>query len=152
DELVLLEEALDGGVLLPHLLAGLDGNGQRRAAVELPAHDGGGDERGAPVDHEEIEAAKIREVGGAGLVTYGVVLLCAVVGVAKVVDGETVTVALAPGETRHVGLPVRVVGGLERAPPEEDRPEGHRPDHEREAEGTQPDEDDHRADKKDTGE
>jgi hypothetical protein len=111
DDLVLLEEAPDGRVLLSVLLARLDGDGERRAAVELPAQDGMGDHRGAPVDHEEVEPAELREIIGPILVAHGVVGLRAIVRVAEIVDDQLVACTSAEGRRTTSGCQSRSLLG-----------------------------------------
>ena len=86
-----------------------------------------GDHRGAPVDHEEVEPAELREIIGAILVAHGVVGLRAIVRVAEIVDDQLVALHLRRRQADHVGLPVAIVAGSERAPPEQDDGQRHHP-------------------------
>ena len=118
DERELAEESADGGVALAHPLASLDRKGYVVAVAEIETQHGVRDPGRAPVIEEEVEAAEIVEIDLLSLPLAGVVELSAIVAIAKIVNGNDVAVDFGPCGSRDIRLPVRVIGGLQRQPPQ----------------------------------
>ena len=119
DQLVLLEQPLDGGVALALLLPPLDRHRQVAAVGEAEAENRVGDARGAPVREEEVEGAEIGEAIRAVFVADVEVGLAPIHGVSHVVHGHGVVVHLGPGQGREIRLPVAIVPGWNEKPPDE---------------------------------
>src|SRR5204863_8691617 len=75
DKLELPIESADSRVGLAKLLAGLDGEAERRRVSELEADDGVRDPRRDAVINREIDAGNLRDVHGARLPVRGVLSL-----------------------------------------------------------------------------
>ncbi len=123
-ELVLLEEAGDGGVRLAALLPRLDRDRDVPVAHEPEAHHDVRDRVAHPVARDEVGGAQVRQVERRVVPARGEVGLGAVVEVADVVERDALAVDVGPGEAGHLGLPVAVVRGRDVEPPAEDRGEG----------------------------
>jgi hypothetical protein len=87
-ELELAEEAAQGGVLLPSLLACLDRDRKVLPVGERSAHDGVTVERRSPERNEHIDADQCVEVVGARFPALGKVALAAVREVTQVADRQ----------------------------------------------------------------
>ena len=129
-ELVLPEEALGRGIALALLLPGLDGDGEVVVA-EAEGEQEVGDGWPHPVHGHQICRVQLVQIVGAVVVRRSKVRLRPVVEVPDVVHGDHIAVESGIDELGDLGLPVALIGGLQTAPPDADRHEGHREDRQR---------------------
>ena len=92
-------------------------------AAEIEADDGMRDQGRPPPGNEDVGAGQVGQIEGAGLPLAGVVFLGDVATVAKVMNRNVVAVDVGVGGFGVVGLPVAVVGRLQREPPQGDNRE-----------------------------
>src|SRR4029078_1024910 len=108
----------DGQVSLPKFLPNLDREAEGRRVSKLKADDGMRDPGRAPVIDREVDAGDLRDTDRARLPMRGVGGLGPVVAVAYVVERYFVALNVGPRFLGHVRLPVAIVGGRKRQPPD----------------------------------
>jgi hypothetical protein len=112
---------------LPHLPAGLNGEGDGRFAANLKAENGMGNQRRSPIIHKQVHSLDLVEVNGARQPLAAVVELSAIVAIPKVMDGYDATMDVSPGGFRLVDPPLFIVRGPKSHPPGQDREEAKHP-------------------------
>src|SRR6478672_3789816 len=118
DEFELPVEPADSRVSLTKLLANLDREAERRCVSKLKADDGMRDPGRAPIINREVDARDLRDAYSSRLPMRRVVGLGSIVAVAYVVECYFVTLNVRPRFLGHVRLPVAIVGGRKRQPPD----------------------------------
>src|SRR5271170_4894013 len=106
DQLILPKEAKDRRIRLPSLVPRLDRKGEVLAIAKVEAHNRMTDPPNAPVDEEEINPAKLRQIVAPIAPAVRVVALGAVIAIANVMHLNLISIDIGPRSTRNVRTPI----------------------------------------------
>ncbi|MNC32231.1 hypothetical protein D3C75_805760 [compost metagenome] len=117
-QLVLAEEALEGGVAFALFLARLDGHRQVITATKVEAEEDVGDGGAHPVNGDQVHPLQLAQVEALVVPGGGVVGFAAVLEVADVVHRDQVAFDAGMRQFGDVRQPVALVGRLDAVPPD----------------------------------
>ena len=94
-------------------------------AGKAEAHHDVRDRIARPIDREQIDRVQLAQIEGAIVIARHEVLLGAIVEVADIVQRDEIAILRRIGQDRDLGLPVALIGRLDREPPQQhDRERG----------------------------